>query len=139
MGGPSNPPPLVNAAGSTLSLKGLGGPDLSGYGLDNVQSFRANSAAGAQMFLNWLTAGGAPKPVDPGSIFTQAQATAPAQQAAAKGQGIGGLFGTGSMIGELAPPVQPIQPLQGIKSMNTSPLQPGVPYSVPALPKVGGR
>lgn len=91
------------------------------------------------MFLNWLTAGGAPKPVDPGSIFTQAQATAPAQQAAAKGQGIGGLFGTGSMIGELAPPVQPIQPLQGIKSMNTSPLQPGVPYSVPALPKVGGR
>lgn len=141
MGGPSNP--LVNAAGSTLdhdSVAKVYGTNYNGTvepGAPGSKS-QLNLSLGQQasFFLNWLTAGVAPKPVDPGQVFTDQQASAPAAQAAAKGQGIGGLFGTGSMIGELAPP---IKPLQGIKPLNLSPLQPGVPYSVPAVPKVGGR
>lgn len=96
-------------------------------------SFGLTQDQQAKMFLNWLTAGGAPKPTDPGQIFAEQQANAPAAQAAARGAGFGGLFGTGSMIGELAPAPEAIKPL------NLSPLQPGVPYSVPAVPKVGGR
>lgn len=143
MGGPFGDHPQVNAAGSTLSQEdqrsigqGTGDPvyDSAGH-----TSYGKGPVEQARIFLNWLTAGGAPKPTDPGAIFTQSQATAPAAQDAARGQGFGGLFGTGSIIGEIAPPVQPIQPLQGLKPLNTSPLQPGVPYSVPAVPKVGGR
>lgn len=135
--------PTVNAAGSALSdddkrLLAAGTSSSDPFalraGIKNMDPARQ-----AKMFLNWLTAGGAPKPTDPGQIFTDAQNNAPAAQAAARGAGVGGLFGTGSMIGELAPAPEPIKPIQGLKPLNFSPLQPGVPYSVPALPKVGGK
>lgn len=134
-------PPTVNAAGSSLDPRQLfeaaGGsvPDIYHAGSGK----QADPQKQAKLFLNWLTAGGAPKPTDPGQIFTEQQANAPAAQAASRGAGFGGLFGTGSMIGEIAPAPEAIKPLQGLKPLNLSPLQPGVPYSVPALPKVGGR
>lgn len=140
MGGPSSP--VVNASGSLLSdydKSALGqqteGEKLAGFNTGTNWSPEKQ----AKMFLNWLTAGGAPKPTDPGQIFTDAQNNAPAAQAASRGAGFGGLFGTGSMIGELAPAPEAVKPLQGLKPLNLSPLQPGVPYSVPAIPKVGGR
>lgn len=135
MGGPANRT-IVNSAGSSLSDydrvalgKRTGMEEIAGV----PSSFGLTQDQQAKMFLNWLTAGGAPKPTDPGQIFAEQQANAPAAQAAARGAGFGGLFGTGSMIGELAPAPEAIKPL------NLSPLQPGVPYSVPAVPKVGGR
>lgn len=85
----------------------------------------------ASMLMNWLTAGTKPKPVDPGVLFADAEAIAPVQERAGTGAGINGLFGFGNMIGEM----QPLKPLTGL---NTSPLQKGVPYSVPALPKMVG-
>lgn len=142
MGGPSGD--IVNSAGSSLSrddysrLYGVNAVGGIAPGQDSTGRAPSTVVA-AHMFLNWLTAGSAPKTTDPGQIFTDQQATGPAAQDAARGQGFGGLFGTGSIIGEIAPPVQPIKPLQGLKPLNTSPLQPGVPYSVPAVPKVGGR
>jgi hypothetical protein len=92
----------------------------------------------AEMFANWLTAGGAPKQVDPGKIFADATAMKGVQDKAAAGMGFNGLFGFGKVIGDLAPkpqdPTQQIQPMQGL---NMSPFKSGVPYSVPSLPGVG--
>lgn len=123
-------PDTVNAQGSVLTRSDrnilYGEQEAYGgylHGMDPTKR--------AQFLLNWLTAGGPPKPLDPGQTFADAQAAAPMEAIAAKGRGFGGLFGTGSMIGDIAP-IQPLKPL------NLSPLQPGVPYSVPALPKVGG-
>lgn len=81
-----------------------------------------------EMLFNWLTAGGLPHRVDPSQIFGQAQADAGVKSKAAAGQGIGGLFGFGNMIGDL----QPVKPL------STAPLKAGVPYSVPAVPGMFG-
>lgn len=108
-------PNTVNAQGSQMSV------------FDSIRVGLIPENKRGDFLLNWLSAGGPPKPLDPGQVFADAQAAAPMEAAAAKGRGFGGLFGTGSMIGELAP----ITPLK-------SPLQPGVPYSVPAIPKLGG-
>lgn len=87
----------------------------------------------SEMFVNWLTVGGAPKKVDPGMIFKEQQDLAGIRTRVSAGQGVAGLFGFGSLIGDLQPALKPI---------NQSPMQTGVPYSalpVPAaLPKVGG-
>jgi hypothetical protein len=79
------------------------------------------------MFFNWLTGGGLPKQIDPGKIFSESQALAPLKERAGAGQGIAGLFGFGSLIGDLGP-----------KLINQSPMQTGVPYSVPPVPMLFG-
>lgn len=129
----SKPNP-VNAEGSTLSsndvktlfgTNSLGNPEVgfSGAGaMDPVKRL--------QMFQNWLTAGGPPKPVDPGQIFAEEGTVAAETERAGAGAGFAGLFGFGNMIGSIAP-------------LNTSPMQPGVPYAAPPVPSgppdVSGR
>jgi hypothetical protein len=77
----------------------------------------------AKMFQNWLTGGGLPTKVDPSKIFSEATLMHGVNEKAAAGQGIAGLFGFGNMIGDL----------------NTkAPMQAGVPYSVPPVPKLIG-
>lgn len=112
------PPELTNARGDTLSDS------------DKITLGRMTPQQRSAATLNWLSAGGPPKPIDPSQIFAEDRVLAPVLRRSAAGQGINGLFGVGNLIGE-------IQPLQPIKPLNLSPLQPGVPYS--ALPVPGGR
>lgn len=108
----------VNYRGDTWPQ--LGDNPLKGY----------DALTAAHMFFNWLT-GGKPTKIDPSVIFKDTQAFAPVENRAAAGRGINGLFGIGNLIGDIAP-IEPIKPL------NQSPMQPGVPYSVPPIPKPGG-
>lgn len=97
----------------------------------------------AEMLLNWLHGGPAPKKVDPSAIFKEKQDMAGIEAKGAAGQGINGLFGFGKMIGDLTPavtapaPVEAVKPIKMIEPMNQSPMQPGVPYS--AIPVPGGK
>jgi hypothetical protein len=68
----------------------------------------------ARIFSNWLTAGGAPKPVDPGVTLARSAALSGAYQKAGAGRGIGGFFGLGKI----------------------SPMMSGVPYSMPPVPNL---
>lgn len=83
----------------------------------------------SELLMNWLTAGGPPKPLDVTKIFSDAQNNAGVQQKASAGSGINGLFGIGNLIGDLSP--KPIKPI------NQSPMQPGVPYGAQPVP--GGK
>lgn len=135
------PTPTVNSRGDVLT-KSLADRMIldSGGETTQISNTRRVAVGGdpskrAEMLLNWLTAGGAPKQVDPSEIFAKAQAMAPVTAKAGAGMGIGGLFGMGTLIGDLTP-----KPIESLKPLNKSPMQPGVPYSVPPLIKPpGGR
>ena len=88
-------------------------------GLDNIKDPMAKVTAK----MNWLTAGGSPKPIDPAVEFAKQAAMKPITDKAAAGAGIAGLFGLGKQLGGLNP---------------SSPMAPGVAYSVPPLPKIPG-
>lgn len=137
-------PPTTNSRGDTLS-------DQDKYELTGEKSLETfNTVKGdppkltpqqrGEMIYNWLTAGGPPKPIEPGAIFKQRQDIASVEAKASAGQGINGLFGIGKTIGELTPAVAlnpgTVPTIKMIEPMNQSPMQPGVPYS--ALP-VGGK
>lgn len=135
-------PTTVNSRGDTLShddvSKLFGNTDQT---LDVANKKLAlTPQQRGEMLYNWLTAGGPPKPVEPGKIFKQEQDIAGVEAKASAGQGINSLFGMGKMIGELTPAVAPnpgtVPTIKMIEPMNQSPMQPGVPYS--ALP-VGGK
>lgn len=118
-------PNPVNAEGSKLSsddVKKIYGTNLLGnpeVGFAGAGSM--DTAKRLQMFQNWLTAGGPPKPIDPGQIFAEEGTVAAVKEKAGAGAGFAGLFGFGNMIGSIAP-------------LNTSPMQPGVPYAAPPVP-----
>lgn len=130
-------PGIMNSQGSSLSdadtqrLYGYGGSPVRGtYGPKNDPSKIA------LMLTNWLTAGGSPKPIDPSQVFANDEKLAKIREKAATGQGINSLFGIGEPLGTM----QAIKPLEPIKPINQSPMQPGVPYSVPPVtPIVGGK
>lgn len=129
-------PPVVNSRGDELSDADKDAL----YGKKVPAGFRKGGpdpAKRAEMLLNWMTAGGPPKKMDPGTIFKESQDTSGVRAKASAGQGINGLFGIGNMIGEMSPKIEPIKPLKMIEPMNQSPMQPGVPYSVAPVP--GGK
>lgn len=112
---------LVNARGDKLGNSGVDT-------LRDVDPVRAMA-----LLNNWLTAGGAPKPIDPVDIFGPMQAMSGVEARASAGRGVAGLFGFGKTIGELSPmsggPAIPGQ----------APLAPGVPsYGVKPLPRERG-
>lgn len=125
-------PDTVNAQGS-----GLDEAIASSYGggISGLLNFKNKVGAmdpekSFQMLQNWLTAGAPPKPIDPGQIFAEEGTVAAEKERAGAGAGFAGLFGFGNMIGSIAP-------------LNTSPMQPGVPYAAPPVPSgppdVSGR
>lgn len=99
--------------------------------LGNITQFKDVDPVRAMALLNnWLTAGGAPKPIDPVDIFGPAQAMSGVEARASAGRGVAGLFGFGKLIGELSPtsggPAVPGQ----------APLAPGVPYGAKPIPRL---
>jgi len=129
-------PPQVNSQGSTLSDEDRKFFEKSFMG-PSQDKFIADPTKRAEMMLNWLTAGGPPKRIDPSQIFKESQDTAGVRAKASAGQGINSLFGIGNLIGDLTPKVEGIKPIKMIEPINQSPMQPGVPYS--AIPVAGGR
>lgn len=126
-------PPTVNSRGDTLSNKDSS--TVTGF-QSNLMGFNGpqlnlTPAQRGEMLYNWLTAGGAPKPLDPSKTFKEAQDFAPTKEKAAAGAGIGGMFGAGLLVGDLVPKTKDLNP--------ASPMQPGVPYSVPPMAKPGAR
>lgn len=121
-------PGIVNAQGSSLGRPGEG--ITNPIQAVSTLSGEKDPVKALQMFQNWLTAGGPPKPVDPGQIFAEEGTVAAETERADAGAGFAGLFGFGNMIGSIAP-------------LNTSPMQPGVPYAAPPVPSgppdVSGR
>lgn len=120
-------PDTVNSRGDSLSQKDLA--DATGaksYEELTHSGGRAQNprdpAKTAEMLTNWLT-GGLPTKVDPSKIFSEATIMHGVGEKAAAGQGINGLFGFGSLIGDLNP---------------KAPMQAGVPYSVAPVPKMIG-
>lgn len=81
--------------------------------------------ARASLFANWLT-GGKPPPIDPSISLARSAALSGVYQRAGAGRGVSGLFGLGKILGSPAPGVIPADP--------GSPMQSGVPYSVPPIP-----
>lgn len=79
----------------------------------------------ASLFANWLT-GGKPPPIDPSISLARSAALSGVYQRAGAGRGVSGLFGLGKILGSPAPGVIPADP--------GSPMQSGVPYSVPPIP-----
>ncbi len=133
-------PDLANQQGSTLSdadkntLFGTSaGPWEASEGLN-----KSNPNQFMQMFMNWLTVGGKPKPIEPGQIFKEQQDVAGVVTRGEAGAGIGGLFGAGLVVGDLVPKVSSVLPTDPLNQLNKSPMQPGVPYSTTPLVKVGG-
>lgn len=132
-------PPQINSQGSVLSDEDKD----SLYGKqgfvpgDEHRKSTLSPTKQAEMLLNWLTAGGPPKKVDPSATFKESQDTAGIRSKASAGQGINGLFGIGNLIGDLTPKVEGIKPIKMIEPINQSPMQPGVPYS--AIPVAGGK
>lgn len=127
-------PQTVNSRGETLS---------SAVGVDakynvSIDPHTKDPVGMSNLLLNWLTGGGPPKKIDPGETFANAEKLSGVTAKAAAGQGIAGLFGAGLVIGDLVP--KPLQLSPGGKGgeNSASPMQTGVPYSVPPLVKLGG-
>jgi len=133
---------LTNSRGDTLGQgdkDALFARDMSspGSGATNLGNHKqapgiADPVRRSELLMNWLTAGGPPKAIDPSKIFGDAQAMAGVNEKASVGAGINGLFGIGNVIGDLSPKLQSIKPL------NLSPMQPNVAYGAVPVPKIGG-
>ena len=82
-----------------------------------------------EMLSNWMF-GIKPKPIDPSEAFTRESSLSGVRQRGAAGAGMGGLFGFGKYSTDTGAKLEPIQPL------DAGPMAPGVPYSVPPLPKL---
>lgn len=151
-------PDTVNSRGDKLSGKDLAqlNGDLAPPGstgrvvMDMISGgakpLKLTAQQRGEMLYNWLTAGGAPKPLDPSKIFGEKQAVAGVQAKASAGTGIGGLFGAGLLVGDLTPKMEGLAPaetktegLKPLEPINQSPMQLGVPYSTTPLVKLGGR
>lgn len=82
-----------------------------------------------ELLSNWMY-GIKPKAIDPTEAISRESAVGGVKSKAAAGTGMTGLFGFAKYIGDSAPKLEPIQPL------DAGPMAPGVPYSVPPLPKL---
>jgi hypothetical protein len=82
-----------------------------------------------EILENWMY-GIKPKPIDPSEAIARESAVGGLKSRAAAGTGMTGLFGFAKYIGDSAPKLEAIQPL------DAGPMAPGVPYSVPPLPKL---
>lgn len=125
---------LINSRGDKLSKRdalALGGwraPGVFGGSIPGMDPVMAMT-----LLTNWLTAGGAPKPIDPVDIFGPMQAMSGVEARASAGRGVAGLFGFGKTIGELSPMAG------GPAIPGQAPLAPGVPsYGVKPLPRERG-
>lgn len=129
---------LVNSRGDKLGTADKAGlfgtPTTGGHGGGPSRPYLGpgitDPVRRSELLMNWLTAGGPPKPLDPSKIFSDAQSSFGAQQKASAGSGINGLFGVGNFIGDLTP--------KAIKPINQSPMQPGVPYGALPVPGANG-
>lgn len=122
--GITSKPKRVNARGD--AYPGLSTGSLFGdVKLQTMDPVRAMT-----LVTNWLTAGGAPKPIDPVDIFGPAQAISGIEAKAAAGRGVAGLFGFGKLIGEYATPQ-----IQSPATPGQAPLAPGVPYGAKPIPR----
>ncbi len=132
-------PPTVNSRGDVLSKEDFGtvtGLQSDLLGTAGGKRLNLTPQQRGEMLFNWLTAGGLPKRKDPGVTFKESQDLAGVRAKGAAGQGVAGLFGVGLMIGDLTPKVNDLAPKGGDNS--ASPMQPGVPYSAPPMPKMVG-
>lgn len=133
-------PPTVNSRGDVLSQHDqaqLYGDQFSSGMVKNIVDpnnigLKLTPQKRAEMLFSWLTAGGAPKKVEPGQIFKETEDMAGVKAKGSAGAGVGGLFGAGLMIGDLTP-----LPQQG-GTNSASPMQSGVPYAAVPLPKMIG-
>jgi len=82
-----------------------------------------------EILTNWMY-GIKPKAIDPTEAISRESAVGGVKSRAAAGTGMTGLFGFAKYIGDSAPKLESIQPL------DAGPMAPGVPYSVPPLPKL---
>lgn len=121
-------PDTVNSRGDKLSAKDMA--DATGsksYDELTHNGGRAQTPRDptktVEMLTNWLTGGPLPSKVDPSKIFSEATIMHGVGEKVAAGQGVAGLFGFGSVIGDLSP---------------KAPMKPGVPYSVPPVPNMIG-